>query len=231
MSEVIVDSFGNKNWYSNGKLHRESGAAIEEVNGNKVWYKHGKQHHEDGPAMEYADGTKIWHLNGLLHRIDGPDVEYKDGDKYWWINGKLHRENGPAVELNNGHREWWIDGKRHRIDGPAVEFADGHKAWWIFHYFYNREQFDEIVNFPDKEIPYISFNNSIYHIMFKDGVGIILSCTLELYIDGRFIRWDWSLGEVILGFVRSSDYIGPLLDWIQENGRYFPSEFIERLYY
>jgi hypothetical protein len=62
-------------------------------------------------------------------------------------------------------------------------------------------------------------------------LGIRLSYILELYIDGEFIKLDWSLGEVILGFVRSSEYIEPLLDWVQENARYFPSEFIERLYY
>jgi hypothetical protein len=67
--------------------------------------------------------------------------------------------------------------------------------------------------------------------MFKSGVGIRLSYILELYIDGGFIRWDWNLGEVILGFLRSSEYIEPLLDWIQENSDYFPDDFIEKLFY
>jgi hypothetical protein len=67
--------------------------------------------------------------------------------------------------------------------------------------------------------------------MFKSGLGIRLSYILELYIDGEYIKWDCWIGEVILDFVSSSEYIEPLLDWIQENGRYFPNEFVERLYY
>jgi hypothetical protein len=208
MSEFIIDSFGNKYWYKNGKLHREGGAAIEWSNGIREWYK-----------------------NGKLHRIDGPALEWNNGSKACYIDGKLHRIDGPAVEGVNGHREWWVDGKRHRIDGPDVEYVNGDRYWYINGNRYNSEQFDEIVNFPVKKIPYISFSDSIHHIMFKSGLGIRLSYILELYIDGRYIKWDWSLGEIILGFLRSSEYIEPLLDWIQENGMYFPSEFVERLYY
>jgi hypothetical protein len=185
MSEFQVDSFGNKYWYKNGKLHRESGAAIEWSNGIREWYKNGKLHRIDGPALEWNNGSKACYIDGKLHRIDGPAVEMFNGDKFWYINGDR----------------------------------------------YNREQFSELVNFPKIEVPYISFNNSIYHIMFKDVVGIRLSYILELYIDGEYIKWDWNLGKVILGFVQKSNYIEPLLDWIQENGRYFPNEFVERLYY
>lgn len=32
--------------------------------GNKEWYLNGKRHREDGPAIEWADGTKSWYLNG-----------------------------------------------------------------------------------------------------------------------------------------------------------------------
>jgi hypothetical protein len=176
-------------------------------------------------------GSKRWYKDGKLHREDGPAIELNNGNKHWWVDGKLHRIDGPAIDHNDGHREWWVDGKLHRIDGPAIEGIRGTKFWYINGDRYNREQFSELVNFPEIEIPYISFSNSIYHIMFKSGLGIRLSYILELYIDGRYIKWDWSLGEIILSFVRSSEYIGPLLDWVQENGRYFPSEFIERLYY
>jgi hypothetical protein len=208
MSEVKVDSFGDKRWYKDGKLHRE-----------------------DGPAIDHNDGYREWWVDGKLHRIDGPAIEYEDGDRYWYINGKLHRIDGPAIDHNDGHREWWVDGKLHRIDGPAIEYVNGDKEWCADGKQYNMEQFSEIVNFPEIEIPYISFSNSIYHIRFKEDVGIRLSYILELYVGGEFIKWDWNLGKVILGFVRSSEYIEPLLDWIQENGRYFPSEFVERLYY
>jgi hypothetical protein len=232
MSDVEIDLEGNKRWYnSNGLLHREDGPAIEYVNGTKFCYINDQNHREDGPAIEYENGNKEWYLNGKLHRIDGPAIELINGYKAWWVDDKLHRIDRPAVESGSGSKEWWVDGKLHRIDGPALEYNNGINGWIINGNEYNKEQFDEIVNFPDKEIPYISFRDSIYHVMFKDGVGIRLSHMLELYIDGRFIRWDWWLGDVILSFLRSSDYIEPLLDWIQENGNYFPDEFIEKLFF
>jgi len=78
-------------------------------NGTKEWYLNGKLHREDGPAVEYADGTKFWFLNCKLHRTDGPAAEYADGTKYWYLNGKLHRTDGPAVELADGTKEWWLN--------------------------------------------------------------------------------------------------------------------------
>jgi len=86
--ELIIDSFGNKCWYFNGKLHRE-----------------------DGPAVEYADGGKSWWLNGEYHRIDGPAVEWGDGTEEWYLNGKLHRIDGPAIEFINGNKKWYLNGK------------------------------------------------------------------------------------------------------------------------
>ena len=62
--EVKVFNDGYKNWYLNGKLHREDGPAIEYTNGDKHWYLNGKLHREDGPAVEYSDGYKEWYLNG-----------------------------------------------------------------------------------------------------------------------------------------------------------------------
>ena len=38
------------------------------ANGNKQWYLNGRLHREDGPAYEGSDGTKKWYLNGELHR-------------------------------------------------------------------------------------------------------------------------------------------------------------------
>ena len=32
--------------------------------GDKEWYLNGKLHREDGPAREWADGDKSWYLNG-----------------------------------------------------------------------------------------------------------------------------------------------------------------------
>jgi hypothetical protein len=43
---------GTKQWWLNGKYHREDGPAIEHANGDKEWYLNGKRHREDGPACE-----------------------------------------------------------------------------------------------------------------------------------------------------------------------------------
>ena len=40
-------------------------------NGHKEWFLNGKLHREDGPAVEYADGRKEWHLNGKEYSIIG----------------------------------------------------------------------------------------------------------------------------------------------------------------
>lgn len=46
--EVRVYDDGTKNWYHNGKLHRE-----------------------DGPAVEWAYGSKEWYLNGIIYSEEG----------------------------------------------------------------------------------------------------------------------------------------------------------------
>jgi hypothetical protein len=56
-------------------------------NGTKEWFLNGKLHREDGPAVEYPNGTKVWWLNGIRHREDGPAVEWANGDKEWFLNG------------------------------------------------------------------------------------------------------------------------------------------------
>jgi hypothetical protein len=81
-------------------------------NGTKEWFLNGKLHREDGPAAEWADGTKFWFLNGKLHREDGPAVEWADGTKCWCRNGEDRREDGPAIEYPNGTKFWYIDDKQ-----------------------------------------------------------------------------------------------------------------------
>ena len=78
-------------------------------NGHKEWYLDGRLHREDGPAVEKAYGDKAWWLNGYLHREDGPAVEWHSGRKEWWLNGNLHREDGPAVEKFNGDKQWCLN--------------------------------------------------------------------------------------------------------------------------
>ena len=36
-------------------------------NGTKEWYLNGKLHREDGPAIEYPSGNKLWWLNDVKY--------------------------------------------------------------------------------------------------------------------------------------------------------------------
>ena len=64
MTNPDTDSYGNKFWHQEGKLHRLDAPAIEYANRNKLWYQEGKLHRLDGPAVEYASGTREWWING-----------------------------------------------------------------------------------------------------------------------------------------------------------------------
>ena len=85
---------------------------VQWFNGTKEWYKEGKLHREDGPAVEYADGTKEWYKDDELHRLEGPAVEFTNGNKEWYKEDLLHRLDGPAVEYENGDKVYYLDGVR-----------------------------------------------------------------------------------------------------------------------
>lgn len=42
MTNPVIDVFGNKKWYKNGRLHREDGPATVHCNGVKEWWQIGK---------------------------------------------------------------------------------------------------------------------------------------------------------------------------------------------
>jgi len=85
-------------------------------NGYKEWYLNGKLHREDGPAFEYADGSKFWYINGKLHREDGPACEYANGDKEWWINGiKMSEQEFNLKTKSCAGKIVEIDGKKYRL--------------------------------------------------------------------------------------------------------------------
>jgi hypothetical protein len=111
-----------------------------DVDGNKNWYVNGKYHRDDDlPSVECLNGDKYWNVNGVRHRDnDLPAVEFASGDKYWFVNGKCHRDNDlPA----NGGKEWYVNGKHHRLSGlPAMEYANGIKHWYIYGINYTYEQ-------------------------------------------------------------------------------------------
>ena len=96
MKEYIVkiDQDGSKEWFLNGKRHREDGPAVEDVeDGYKAWYLNGELHREDGPAIEKANGHKSWYLN---------NKEYTKEE----FNKKMNSCSGKIVE---------IDGKKYRL--------------------------------------------------------------------------------------------------------------------
>lgn len=51
---LVINEFGSKRWYLNGKIHREDGPAVEYDSGDKFWYKKGTLHREDGPAVDHS---------------------------------------------------------------------------------------------------------------------------------------------------------------------------------
>ena len=98
--EVRVRDDGYKEWFLNGKRHREDGPAVEHPNGTKEWYQNDKLHREDGPAIEYFDGTKYWYHNGKYHREDGPAIEFVSGTKVWFLNGTQYTEAEFLKKIN-----------------------------------------------------------------------------------------------------------------------------------
>jgi hypothetical protein len=52
----------------------------------KEWYKNGKLHRENGPAIQYKNGFKKWYKNGILYRECGPKIIKHN--KKWFINGQ-----------------------------------------------------------------------------------------------------------------------------------------------
>jgi hypothetical protein len=119
---------------------------VTDRKGNKQWFRNGKLHRDDGPAVENADGSTEWYRNGHLHRKDGPAAQYKDGEG-WYFNGQPHRDGGPAFYSHfpdaPNYRDWYRHGKKHREDGPAVEWDDGHKEWYLNDQELTEDQFIE----------------------------------------------------------------------------------------
>ena len=120
--EVEVYPNGDREWYLNGKLHREDGPATERSNGDNNWYLNGKRHREDGPAVEWASGYKAWYLNGKLHREDGPAVEWASGYREWYLNGKEYSKPNYKAEMER--RRNACDGKTVIIEGKEYTLTE-----------------------------------------------------------------------------------------------------------
>jgi hypothetical protein len=74
-------SGGVREWWVNGKKHREGKPAIKRPNGDSIWYYEGKFHRDDGPAIELMDGSKAWYSHGANYT----EVEY------WRSKEKVHK--------------------------------------------------------------------------------------------------------------------------------------------
>ena len=81
------------------------GSVVKWPNGSKEWWVNGKRHREDGPAFETPSGYNEWWVNGKRHREDGPALETPSGYNEWWVNGNEYSEQEfatktkPAKEL------------------------------------------------------------------------------------------------------------------------------------
>lgn len=71
---------------TDGSIPENFTGIVEREYISKEWYKNGKLHREDGPAIEYSNGKKEWWIEDARHRVDGPACEYSSGYKEWWIN-------------------------------------------------------------------------------------------------------------------------------------------------
>jgi hypothetical protein len=97
MIEYIVKVYnnGDKEWFLNGKLHREDGPAIEHSNGYKSWFLNGKRHREDGPAVEFCNSYKSWFLDGK----ELTEQEHKAATSKPTCEGKIVEIDGKKYEL------------------------------------------------------------------------------------------------------------------------------------
>ena len=119
--KVVVDEYGDRRWFVDGKISRHDGPAVECASGSMRWYVDDKLHREDGPAVEYVDGTKFWYVGGKRHREDGPAIEYASGVKYWYVDGnELTKVAFDAIiaakQADCVGKVVTVDGKKYRLE-------------------------------------------------------------------------------------------------------------------
>lgn len=58
---------------------------------SRQYYLNGKRHRDNGPAVEFADGSCLYYVDGKRHRDDtiGPAADYKNGPKYFYMNDEM----------------------------------------------------------------------------------------------------------------------------------------------
>jgi hypothetical protein len=117
-----------------GRLHNESGPAVEYSDGSVEYRVLGKRHRDgDEPAIVRSDGTLEYYKNGRRHRDrDQPAFVDADGTTAYFKNGDRHRDRDqPAFVDADGTSEWFQNDQRHRDgDRPAFVGADGTEIWF-----------------------------------------------------------------------------------------------------
>lgn len=138
---AVTHDNGDKEWYSDGQLHRLDGPAIERTNGDKLWYKNGLLHNIKGPAIIRENSDKEFYIDGIKYEeeifynnITVKNIRLKKHIKtnsyknvfLSTLNGRLHNKiNEPAYTYKIGFddritSEYVVNGIQHRTNGPAV---------------------------------------------------------------------------------------------------------------
>jgi len=136
------NSFAKKEWYQNGKRHRENGAAIEYASGLKeYWYegkKYSKKEYEDLMNFNNVMGDVKEALEDVISDIAEPmkdfaktlkdyRVERKDNRTSHYLKDSLVREDflnehGDIVEIRYYNEEGRLSGPMHGF--PAVIYVN-----------------------------------------------------------------------------------------------------------
>jgi hypothetical protein len=138
---------GTKEWYKNGKHHRDDDQpAVIRCPGKKwnetEWYKNGIRHRDGDQPAYISSTTKEWYKNGVLHRDDDkPAIVTNEAhnqcrwdehgnttvtatgcdEQSWYKNGKLHREGDQPAIISKFKQVWYKNGVLHRDgDQPAL---------------------------------------------------------------------------------------------------------------
>jgi len=99
--------------YNGYILNRKNSPAILFEDGSKEWWANGKLHREDGPAVIYNKYTEFLHFNLYKHRKFFCNMtNIFPGYKQWWVDGRPHRENAPAIIDSFGSEIYYLNGVR-----------------------------------------------------------------------------------------------------------------------
>lgn len=180
MTFQTIDEDGTKRWYTNNKIGRPDGPAIQHRNGAEAWWLNGELHRVGGPAIRTRRGCRMWYFRGKLHCVEGPAIIFPDGSEEWSVHGKLHRLDGPAISYKNDTMKWYVNGQPHRTDGPAVVVftGDGDSRQTIDTWYLNGSETtkEKVVAFAKVEL-----FNTIIAMLPLDLLPYVLLWIMEFY--------------------------------------------------